>query len=251
MDIRVSSKRVDIIAPLLFKWISDTLPNGSLLEAINKPDMKKTYLLELKNQFKEPLVSFSNGIKTVYDYISYMDYFRHNLIRQTNYEDFRNALIMEIGRMMRNDTFVQIAEHDGYGDSIVVTSDITSWEAKWTYDIYRSELIKGITPTDEELQDYFSKHWRDMDIVPQDSNNFKSYYNQVYNEVIHQKHIAQLEKELDLLRQRYPIWINEKVLNELELVGDAINSRNISFFVRRRFDRQAAIPTVDLKWCYY
>ncbi len=251
MDIRVSSKKVDVVAPLLFKWISDTLPTGSLLEAINQPDTEKTYLLELKKRLKEPLVRFSNGIKTVQDYIEYMDYFRHNLIRQTNYADFRNALIMEIGRMMRNDTFVQIAEQDGYGDSSIVTADVKSWEAKWTYDIYRSELVKGIVPTDDELKDYFSKHWRDMDIVPQDSNNFESYYHQVYNEVLHQKHLARLEQELTAIRQRYPLQINEEVLNKLELVGDSKNSRNISFFVRRRFDRQAAIPTVDLKWIYY
>lgn len=251
MEIKVSSKRVDIIAPLLFKWVSDTLPNGSLLEAIDELNSDKSYLLELKEQFEKPLVIYSNGTKTVRDYIEYMDYFRRNLIQQTNYENFRNALIMEIGQMMRNDTFVQIAEKDGYGDSSVIISDIKSWEAKWTYDVYRADLVKDIIPTAEELKDYFTKHWRDMDIVPQDSTRFESYYNQVYNEVIHQKHIARLEKELEILRQRYPVWINEEVLNKLELVNYSKDARNISFFVRRRFDRQAAIPTVDLKWIYY
>jgi hypothetical protein len=251
MDIRVSSKRADLIAPLLFNWISDTLPNGSLLAAIEKADSREPYLLELKKQFDEPLVIFSNGSKTVQNYIEYMDYFRRNLIRQTNYEDFRNAFIMEIGRMMRNDTFVQIAEKDGYGDSSSIVSDIKGWEARWTYDVYRADLVKEIVPAEEELKIYFSKHWREMDIVPQDSTRFESYYNQVYNEVIHQKHIARLEKEFATIRQRYPVWINEELLNKLELVGDSKNSRNISFFVQRRFDRQAAFPTVDLKWIYY
>ncbi len=251
LDIRVSSKRMDLIAPLLFNWISDTLPNGSLLTAIEKADSRAPYLLELKKQFDEPLVIFSNGSKTVQNYIEYMDYFRRNLIRQTNYEDFRNALIMEIGRMMRNDTFVEIAEKDGYGDSISIVSDIKGWEARWTYDVYRADLVKEIVPTEEELKAYFSKHWRDMDIVPQDSTRFESYYNQVYNEVIHQKHIARFDKELATIRQRYPVWINESLLNKLELVGDSKNARNISFFVQRRFDRQAAFPTVDLKWIYY
>ncbi|MBN2091491.1 peptidyl-prolyl cis-trans isomerase [candidate division KSB1 bacterium] len=251
LEIRVSSKRVDMIAPLLFKWISDTLPNGSLIAALQKSNSNKSYFLELKKQLEEPLVIFSTGTKTVQNYIEYMDYFRQNLIRQTNYEDFRNALIMEIGRMMRNDTFVQIAEKDGYGDSSVIVTDIKRWEAKWTYDVYRADLVKGIVPTDDELKSYFSKHWREMDIVPQDSARFESYYNQVYNEVIHQKHLARLEKELETIRQQYPVWINEELLNKLELTGDNKNSRNISFFVRRRFDRQAAIPTVDLKWLYY
>lgn len=251
MDVRVSSKIVDKLAPALYSWIKERLPMGiSLLDVISEPDTTKKYLAEIRELLNETLVNYNGGKKTVRDYILYMDYFRRELKHRETLEEFRNVLLTEIGRMVKNDTFVEIAEKEGFLDSADIAKDMRLWEEKWTYDVFRNHLVKDIEVTETELLDYFKQHWRDLDIADVDTTKFWKYRVEVHADLLHQKHINRLENELVELRQRYPIWINEKRLNELEL-SDGLQERNISFFVVKRFSRKPVIPTVDLKWLYF
>ena len=36
-----------------------------------------------------------------------------------------------------------------------IVHDMQLWEQKWTYEIFREEVVKDITVSDEEMEDYF------------------------------------------------------------------------------------------------
>jgi branched-subunit amino acid aminotransferase/4-amino-4-deoxychorismate lyase len=83
-----------------------------------------------------------------------------------------------------------------------------------------------------------------------DTTRFYKYENQVYNFLLHEKHIARLEQRIKELRKRYPVWINEKLLSELEL-SDSTKTHQTSLFARKNFTGEAVVPIVDMKWIQF
>jgi len=253
MDIRVNGKLVDKLAPLLFNWVNDGLPTGIYLPDIFKkplPDSAKQYLKDLQGLLDETLVTYHGGKKSVRDYIRYMDYYRRNLKRKSSLEEFEPVLLTEIGRMMKNDVFVELGEKEGFAKVDSVAEDLHLWEDKWVYEAYRIDQVKGLTVTEDEERAYFKKNWKKLPVADVDSTKFEKFRPYVRLEVLHEKHLAVLNKELEKLYKKYPVWINEEKLKSLDL-DDKDNSRNISLFVRKRFSNQAAVPTVDMKWIFF
>lgn len=250
MDIRVDGQVAHMLTPLLYNWVNDGLPTGlSLLEFLDSPlpDSAKQYLKTIKKMLNEPIVRFNGGEKTVRNYFQYMDYYRRALTQKGSLEEFQAAFLTEIGSMMKNNAFVSLGEKEGFGKVDSVAKDLRLWENKWVYEAYRADQVKGLTTTEEEEREYFKNHWRELPVADVDSTKFDRFRPYVRLAVLHDKHISVLDKKLDNLYKKYPVWINEAILDSLDL-DDKDNSRNISIFVRRNFSNQAAVPTVDMKW---
>jgi len=250
MDIRVDGQVAHKLTPLLYNWVNDGLPTGlSVLEFLDNPlpDSAKQYLKTIKKMLNEPIVRLNGGEKTVRDYFQYMDYYRRALTQKGSLEEFQAAFLTEIGSMMKNNAFVSLGEKEGFAQVDSVAKDLRLWKNKWVYEAYRADQVKGLTTTEEEEREYFKNHWRELPVADVDSTKFERFRPYVRLEVLHDKHISVLDKRLDKLYKKYPVWINEAILDSLDL-DDKDNSRNISIFVRRNFSNQAAVPTVDMKW---
>lgn len=249
LDVRVNSKIVEQMAPALFQWYGDGLPNSkSLVEAVQSaPDTAKSYLLALKQSLEAPLLTCKSGNKTVQDYLGYLNYYRTPLKQSKSFEDFKERLITEIGTMFKNEVFVGIAEQDGFADSANVVNDLRIWEQKWTYDVYRMAEVKDLKVTDREMREFFKTRWRELPIADVDTTRFYKYESDVYNFILHEKHIARLEAKLAELKKRYPIWLNEKLLNEMAL-SDSGKTLQTSVFLRSNFTGAPSVPIADMKW---
>jgi hypothetical protein len=251
LDIRVKGKIVNQISPLLFKWYQDTLPpNNSLFNFVNQSsDSSVKYIRDLKKMLSETLVSYKDGTKTVEDYLNYMNYYRSPFRIASSEKEFYDILITEIGSMMKNDIFVQLAEKEGFGDSANIKLDLKLWEQKWTYDAYRMNKVKEIKISEADAQHYFKHRWRELDIADIDTTRFYKYRDEVFSALIHEKQLQKLKEELENLYNNYPIWINEKRLSELDLI-DSPKATQTSLFVRKNFSFEEVIPTVDMKWIH-
>jgi len=248
LNVRVKGSVVEAIAPALYEWVKDGLPETSLLEAVkNAPDSAKEYLKVLNKYKHQTLLTFQNGSKTVQDYLAYMNYYRSPLKQSRSYDDFKQRLITEIGTQLKNERFVDIAEQEGFADSTQIVDDLRLWEQKWTYDVYRAESVKDLTVSDQEMHDFFKTRWRELGIADIDSTRLYKYENQVYNFILHEKQSQRLQQRLAELEKRYPVRINEPLLNELKL-SDSVKTNWTSFFVRKNFTGQALVPIVDMKW---
>ena len=49
------------------------------------------------------------------------------------------------------------------------------------------------------------------------------------------------------LQKKYPVWINETVLDTLTL-DESQKASNVSFFLRKSFTGEAYAPTADPQW---
>lgn len=246
---RVKGEIFEQLAPLLLTWTKEGLPEkGTLLDAINAAeDTSATHLLALKELLDETLVSSDNGAIAVRDYIDYMNYYRRSLKQAASPEDFSNRLITEIGAMIKKDAFVNVARREGYEDSSIVADDLRKWEQKWTYELYRMRLTDTLKITDEEKREFFKTRWRELGLADVDTTRFENYEKEVTGTLQHEKALALINQKLAKLRQKYPVWINEAVLDTLTL-DESVKSQQISLFLRKTFTGEQFAPTADPRW---
>ena len=252
LEIRVKNKTVDLMVEPLLSWIKDGITDkGTLVGNIKAAsDTSKDYMIKLKNLLNVQLYSSKDGVYTVEDYFNYMNYHRKVINLAKNPFDLKNRLVTEIGKMIKNKKFIKIAKKDGYSDSTKIKNDIRRWEEKWTYDVYRDYLIKNITVTKNEMKKFFKNHWRELRIANVDSTKFYKYENDVYNMILFKKHSILLAKEIERLKKKYKIWINEKELAKLDSSKDN-KSKDFTLFTVKNFSGEFLVPTVDLQWLSY
>ncbi|MBK7106986.1 MAG: peptidyl-prolyl cis-trans isomerase [Ignavibacteriae bacterium] len=252
LDIRVSNTTIDQMVKPLFEWIKNGIPkSGSMVKNLSQvTDTSKSYLKQLKKILPQKLYSSVNGITTVEDYFNYMNYHRKTIIESSDLNDLKNRLITEVGTMIKNNQFIEIAKSDGVLDSSNVKKDIELWEEKWTYDIFRDHIIQKISVTDDEMKNYFKFRWKELRISDIDTTRFYKYKNDVYNAILFEKHKKLLDKELEDLKKKYSVWINNDVLYKLKL-NDGPKSLETSVLVVKNFTGEFLVPTVDTQWFYY
>lgn len=249
MQVRVKGGVVQDLTKPLYEWFQAGLPdNQSIFDMIEEPpDSARDYVEPIKALMDETLVTMDKGEKTVRDYLEHMDYYRKALGQSASFDDFSTRLTTEIGRWIKNDTFVNLADQEGLADDPGIQRDLERWEQKWTYDMYRHETVKELSVTEEEMKDYFKHRWRELDIANVDTTRFYKYKNAVHNALLHEKQTALLEEETKELKNRYPVWIDHDLLYEIDLV-DSLKSSQTSYFLRDKFSGQGVIPIVDMKW---
>jgi hypothetical protein len=148
---------------------------------------------------------------------------------------------------MKNDIFIDIAEREGFTDSVGIKQDLRLWEQKWTYDIYRNQALLSIDVTEKEKREFFRTRWRELSIADIDTTQFSKYEDAVHNALMYEKQQAFLARDIERLRSIDDVWINEELLNSIDLVDDKPTNRT-SYFIRKNFNFQAVSPTVDMKW---
>jgi hypothetical protein len=249
LDVRARGLVIEDLTQPMFEWFKAGLPDGtSLFDVLEQPpDSARHYLQTINGMLDETLISSRFKNYSVKDFIAYSDYYRKALNESASFEDFQGRVITEIGRMIKNDAFIDIAAKEGFADSINVTEDLRKWEQKWTYDIYRNKLVMNISVSPEEASEYFQSRWRELGIANVDTTRFYKYKNVVYNAVLHEKQAAQIDSNLNELRKHFQIWINEELLTTIDVV-DSLPGLQTTYFMRKNFNFKAYSPTVDMKW---
>ena len=252
LDVRAKSKTIDQIVLPLFKWVKAGIPDTNSIVGYltSAHDTSQSYILYLKEILPEILFTTKDGSYTVEDYFNYMNYHRRIINLSQTPVDLKNRLITEIGNMIKNTAFINIADKEGYKDSVNIVDDMRLWEQKWTYELYREELVKDITITDEEMEDYFKNRWKELQISKIDTTRFYKYKDDVYNVLLFEKQTALLEKELTKLKEKYPVWINEEALSRLKL-DESQKSLETSLFVVKNFSGEKIVPDVDMSWLHF
>ncbi|MBN1482408.1 hypothetical protein EH223_10245 [candidate division KSB1 bacterium] len=249
LDVRVRGAVVEDLTGPLYEWFQDGLPEKkSLFDVLaTRADTSQPYLEQINQLCDKELISFKGGTKTIKDFLEYVDYYRSVFNQSTSIEDFQSRVITEIGRMIKNDKFIESAEQEGFADSTNIKEDLRRWEQKWTFEVYRNQAVRHLEVTEDEMLDFFSTRWHELGIADVDTARFYKYKDAVHNALLHEKQTALLESELSELQKRYPVRINEDVLASIELVDGQLADRT-SYFIRKNFNFQAVSPTVDMRW---
>lgn len=208
-EVRLKGQVLDQLVPVLYRWTRDGLPQyKSLLETVEQQaDTAADYIKSIKNLLDETLVTTVDSSIAVRDYLRYMNFYRKALDESSSEKDFRSRLITEIGRMIKNNSFIAIADAEGFSDSSAIQIDLEKWERKWTYDAQRGEFIKGIEVSEDELQDFYKHRWRELQIANVDTTRLYKYEDEAYNMLLHEKHMAFLNKKSTSLSNGTPFGL--------------------------------------------
>lgn len=249
LDIRVRGLVVEDLSMPLYQWFQHGLPDKrSLFDLLDQPsDSSRPYLQSINSMLDETLVASRFKNYKVKDFLSYADYFRKNLHESQSAEDFHRRLITEIGRMVKNDIFINQAVKEGFEDSLRISEDLRQWEQKWTYELYRNKLVLDVKVSEEEVKQFFQTRWRELGIADVDTTRFYKYKNDVFNAVLHEKQQARIDQDVQELRRKYDVWINEDLLRSISVV-DSLPGQQTTYFLRKNFNFKAYSPTVDIKW---
>jgi hypothetical protein len=250
MNIRLKGTILEDFADALFLWFNDGLPSkGEIVSHVeNISGDSKPYLITINKLLNKKLISSVNWEKTVKDYLKYMNYYRRELKNNSqSIETFRIVLITEIGRMIKNDIYVEITKRDSLGDPQKISADINRWREKWIYDIYRHNIVKDLDVTTKEMEYYFKNRWNELGLADVDTTRFYKYEEDVYNAILYEKHQKLVDEKLVELKKKYPVWINTDILDTLK-ISDSYKDIQTSLLVRKSFTGEASMPTVDLQW---
>ncbi len=251
-QVRVKGAIIEQLVSPLYQWVKNGLPgNKSLIQTLqDSAGLSAGHLKKINKLLDRTLVTTIDSNISVRAYLDYMNYYRRTLNQSRSEKDFRQRLITEIGRMIKNKTFIAIAEREGFSDLDSIKTDVYKWERKWTYDMQRFDYVKDIEVTREELDSFFKNRWRDLDIANVDTTRFYKYEAEAHNIILHEKHIAFLKNKLDKLKLKYPVWVDTTLLKSIEVDATA-KSQEISMFVAKKFSGEAVVPIVDSKWVGY
>ena len=249
LNIHVKGAVLEKLAPLLHRWVADGLPEDvSLVDFVRSaPDTAAAYILELKNLLEEPLLTCRDGVKPVSSYLEHMNYFRRTLKGSASLEDFKIRLITEIGTMIKNEIYIKMAEAEGWADSTAIVRDLELWEQKWTFQLFRHYLVSDIEVTEQEKLGFFQHRWRELDIADVDTARYYKYDADVHNAILHEKQLQRLRRELAELKEHYSVWVDEELLEDIEL-SDSPKALSTTLFLRSNFSGHALTPTADMSW---
>ncbi len=181
-----------------------------------------------KEQFtKLTLVQLSGGGLTLDDFLNWYK-MREEYLKfdESSFDNFSASLEKLVWQMVRDHLLIGRAYERGFQNLPIVKDQVNWWRDKIVYAVVRDKLAKSIGLNIE---------------LPA---SVKSKYND--------KKQALMERtfrELQALRKNYPVWINEKLLKNIE-VQDSDDPRAVDFYLVKKGGTfpHPAYPSIDFSW---
>ncbi|NIV71900.1 hypothetical protein GWN26_05745 [Candidatus Saccharibacteria bacterium] len=161
--------------------------------------------------------------------------------------DFLNGL-NEAVRMTIRDYFMgKEARAHNFQQLPNVQKELARWRDKWTYKETRHRFTEDVDVSEEEIKTYFAK-FKDRYKARKDSQpELSEFYQQVKHDAYQQKVMAILNQKIASLKERYPVSIDEAVLDTIS-VTDFKKSRWAQMQIFKAGTNRRAFPTVDPAW---
>ncbi|MBI2427888.1 MAG: hypothetical protein HYV29_03680 [Ignavibacteriales bacterium] len=130
-----------------------------------------------------------------------------------------------------------------------VAHETEKWNAKLLYLAHRSALMRTITLSDSAVQAYFTAHKKKYQTGEKKSPSFTNVKQAVSDDYYNALESLVLLREIDMLKQKYAVTINEEVLHTLSknAASDPRAIETIFYKPGGTFPR-VAFPTIDEAW---
>lgn len=202
-----------------FEWKLDQILEETKKE-FDTNDYSKIILAELKN-FKITLNDFVVWYRTRDQYVKFDD---------RSFAQFSRSLEQMIWRMIRDELLVSTAKTKGYYDRKNVVEQSKWWLDKILFAAVKNEMINSILVENKEINS-------------SDTNN------QSQDEFIETELTKKFFRKINELKKKYPVKINEKLLNRIK-VSDEENINSVDFYTVKRggLIPRTPYPTIDNYW---
>ncbi|MDA3859795.1 MAG: hypothetical protein PF445_01075, partial [Melioribacteraceae bacterium] len=204
------------------KWSLSKKMNEALaeLERNNKSDIRNLTLVNLKST----KVSISKFLEWFWLRDQYIKFDNSSL------ESYSLSLKDIVFRMVRDELLTDVARGKGYYELDIVKKQLSWWQEKVLSSAYKNYLKTTITVSSDE-------------ITTQKDNGKKETLD------IEKEYTAKLFRKIQNLKEKYPISINQVVLNNIN-VSDEENPNAISLYTAKKggLIPRTPYPTIDGDW---
>ncbi len=177
------------------------------------------------------LVELKNGKVTLNDFLAwYRTRDQYLKFDKRSFALFSRSLEQMIWRMVRDRLLCEAAESKGYYKKKNVVKQSKWWLDKILYATVKNELINSIVVNQKEM-------------------NLKRDNTESQSEFVEEELTKKLFYKLNELKKKYPVNINEKLLNKIQ-VDDEEDAHAIDFYTVKRggLIPRTPYPTIDNYW---
>jgi hypothetical protein len=195
-----------------------------------------------------PLVTFGSRTMTIRDYAQWYD-IRQFQFDTRSLEAFNSSVKKTIWKVVQNKLLSEEAYRRGLDRLPFVANETKKWEAKLLYLSQRATLARTINASDSVLKIYYSAHkklYRNAQGKPMD---FAPVRESVKSDYFSSEELLLLVKTIESLKQKYPVTINEELLQRLSRKTESDpRAIEIIFYKPGGTFPRVAFPTIDEAW---
>jgi len=203
-------------------------------------------LMLLKDNSGSTFFYYNDGRLSTREFLDFFNESRFlRQLREKN--DFGDALKLEVKNAIRDYFFVQDAKRLQLQNSPKVQRELNLWRDKWVFDETRRYLIRDLKLDEGEVKRYFLENRNQYKINKDDEPRFAAFRSKAEKDAYRHQVNLVLEKEIESLKERYPVVINPAVLDTIT-VTDFDKSNRINIQVFKGGTNRPAFPGVDPFW---
>lgn len=200
----------------------------------------------LKENLNMTFFTHKTGRLTIDEFLPFLNTPR--LTRQLGKDnDFGKTLHWEVRNAIRDYFLVQRAKQLDLQRSARVQQELSLWRDKWVYDVTRRHLSQNLEIEDHWVRSYFEENKHLYKTHQDNEPQFASVRNQVKGDAYRHRVNLLLNKEVETLKKRFSIEINEAVLDTITVV-DFKKSPWATMQIFKAGTGRPAAPMVDPFW---
>ena len=136
--------------------------------------------------------------------------------------------------MVRDKRLIGIARSQGYADDPNVQLEVQEWRDKLAYWKQKSIAVKHPAINDDDVQRFYTENKIKYEVNLKDTPiTYEQIKDKVKNELMQYEYNKQLHNYLNLLEEKYPIKINEKLLDSVHLSDENLSKKADLFILKK------------------
>ena len=194
------------------------------------------------------LVTFGKRSLQVRDYVDWYDIRQFQLDTKSE-GAFTSSVKKTIWKMVQDKLLSERAYARGLNRIPAVIGETNQWERKLLYLAERSKLLRTIDLSETNIRSYYQKNEKRYRRADGTAAKFSEIKNSVKTDYYYSEEASVLMKAIDELKKKYPVSIDELLLNRLSS-GVRRDSHSIDAVIYKPGGTfpHVAFPTIDEAW---
>ncbi|KPQ01045.1 MAG: hypothetical protein HLUCCA01_03895 [Bacteroidetes bacterium HLUCCA01] len=246
LQVETSREVFNAIVPHLFDLYKQDTPSGTLWERIRQADASQPELEAIRTLADQTLIYTESGNWSVQRFFSTFNTGRYPLRADGSMQDFSLRFSDIVALVVRDDVFLDLAARENLHERAEVQRDIRRWQDKWVYHQTRDRMLDTLRFDQEVVTEFVTG------IQSPYSDRIRAGSPETWSEEslrrFRRDYLARsLTDAAASLKDRYPVYINETMLDTLTLSESRANP-NMTLQVFKQNSNRMAWPVLDPIW---
>jgi len=246
LQVETSREVFNAIVPHLFDLYKQDTPSGTLWERIRQADASQPELEAIRTLADQTLIYTESGNWSVQRFFSTFNTGRYPLRADGSMQDFSLRFSDIVALVVRDDVFLELAARENLHERAEVQRDIRRWQDKWVYHQTRDRMLDTLRFDQEVVTEFVTG------IQSPYSDRIRAGSPETWSEEslrrFRRDYLARsLTDAAASLKDRYPVYINETMLDTLTLSESRANP-NMTLQVFKQNSNRMAWPVLDPIW---